>query len=820
MPDPRPGPPAPTKPSRLAHLVPLAYVALSIGFLADVALSGRAYVLRDVVTFFHPWQSAVRTAVAGGHLPLWNHDSYCGVPLLSNLQSGFFYPPNWLYWFLPCDTALTAGMLLHLSVAATVMRAFLLRVGLEPTASFLGGALFAFGTWTFAHLEFPMQLGAAVWLPLAWTGVWMAMREARLGGVAVAAGAVALSLLAGYPQITFFGLISASLLAALLIPGTVRAKGRARAGVLAWPAALGLALALAAVQLLPAREMAALSVKAAPYPADVAMSRSLPWSGLVALFDPYFHGLPGFDRYWGGEVQEFAFGTFYVGVIPLAWIALGSFRTLVKPKRVRRVRREDFALPVEEPVVPPVVSWFLLAGAVLALLLALGRHTPLYPLLHAHVPGFERIRWPAAAGYLLAVHLAALAAVGFRAVVRDRERIRLAAVVTLAAGGSMLLVWMAASGPLAKVVGAIQTAGSPAWQVAAHGAAREEWLGSLLTRGAVVLATGGITLVLLDIRSRVGFAWGFLLLVDLFLTSRWFGFPAARGFYDEMPAGVAELREELAGRRLYVSDSTSQLGNFLYGSRNLDAFRWAKRALLCNANMPAGVSAAHGCDPLGPRRHDAFVQAFAAPTTPWEIKERIFDLWDAGLLLAAPEVSPAEVAAITDPEHGLQTSRHDPRLGRAMLLADWRIVEPGPGVLDELFAPDHDPAMSTLVEPGVGIAPPRSPASGSSKRGEVLSLGTAPNSIHVSWQIGGAGMLRVLESWDPGWTATVNGAPAPVFRADFLFLAVPVPEGPCDVRLTYRPQSLRAGAAVSAAGLALLVALAVFSVPRVARREA
>ncbi|MGQ0722153.1 MAG: YfhO family protein [Candidatus Eiseniibacteriota bacterium] len=820
MPDVRPGPPAPTRPSRLAHLAPLAYVALSVGFLADVALSGRAYVLRDLVTFFHPWQSAVRDAVAGGHLPLWNHDSFCGMPLLANLQSGFFYPPNWLYWFLSFDMALTAGMLLHLTVAAIAMRAFLLRVGLAPMASFVGGALFAYGTWTFAHLEFPMQLGAAVWLPLAWTGIWMAMREAESLGVVLAGGALTLSLLSGYPQITFLGCISASLLAAMLVPGTVRAKGRARAGVLAWPASVLLALALAAVQLLPAADMAELSTKAAAYPADVAMSRSLPWMGIVALFDPYFHGLPGFERYWGGDTQEFAFGTFYIGVVPLVWIAVGAFRTLVRPKRVRRVRREDFTIPDEETVVPPVVTWFLLAGAVFALLLALGKHTPLYPLLHAHVPGFARIRWPAAAGFLIAVHLAALAAVGFRAIVRDRGRIRLAALATLAIGAWLLVVWMLASGPLGRLVGSIQTAGAVPWQVDAHAAARGEWLGSLLTRAAVVLVTGGITLVFLDIRSRVGLAWVLMLLADLFLTSRWFSFPSASGFYDEVPAAVVELREELGGRRVYVPNSTSQLGNFLYGTRNLDAFRWAKRALLCNANMPAGLSAAHGCDPLGPRRHEAFAQAFAAPGTPWEIKERIFDLWDAGLYLAAPGVDPLAVPRITDPDRGIETSRHEPQLGRAMLLADWRTVEPGPGVLEALFAPDHDPANTTLLEAVTGAAPPRAPSPAVSKRGEILSHELAPNAIQVSWQIGAAGVLRVLESWDPGWTATVNGQPAPVLRADFLFLAVPVPEGPCDVRLTYRPASLRTGAAVSAAGIALLIAFAVFSVPRRAQRKA
>jgi hypothetical protein len=213
------------------------------------------------------------------------------------------------------------------------------------------------------------------------------------------------------------------------------------------------------------------------------------------------------------------------------------------------------------------------------------------------------------------------------------------------------------------------------------------------------------------------------------------------------------------------------------------------------------------------------VQAFGAPTTPWEIKERVFDLWDAGLLLAAPQVQPLEVSGITDPEEGLVTSPHEPRLGRAMLLSDWRTLAPGPGILDALFAAEHDPAQTVLLEETPGAGPIRPPAQASAPSGEILSWEAAPNSMNVSWQIGPPGMLRILTSWDPGWTATVNGTPAPVLRADFLFLAVPVPDGPCDVRLTYRPASLRRGAVLSAVGLALLLGFAVFSTPRNAGRS-
>jgi hypothetical protein len=787
----------------LARLLPYLYVPISIAFLADAVLSGGAYLLRDVVTFFHPWQDAVADAIRGGHLPLWNHDSFCGVPLLANLQSGVFYPVNWLYWVLPFDAALTTGMFLHLTLAALLMRAFLLRVGLARLGSFLGGTLFAYGTWSLSHLEFPMQLGAAVWLPMAWTGIWMVMREGNLRGCAVGALAIALSLLSGYPQMTLFGLMSSSVLALMLTPRALRQEGRAKFRVLAWPAILVLAGLVAAVQILPSREMTALSQKAAPYTAEVALSRSLPVQGLAGLLDPFFLGLPGVDRFWGGEVAEYAFATFYIGAAGLVWL-IAAGRTFRRPLRRKRIRYDENS---REVVCPTVIPWFLAAGGIIGVLLALGRHTPLYPLLHAHVPGFGQIRWPAAATYLIAAHLAPLAAIGFRSVTRDRDRIRRASLACLVLGGLTLAVWALAQGPGSSWFRLLQTAGAPEWQGSAYEAGQAEWLGASLGRGAVLVAIGAIGLLLFDIRSRVAGAWMVLILADLFLTARWFDTPVARGFYDETPANVAALAEELGEHRVFVPGSTSQLGNFLYGSRDPDAYRWARSSLLCNANMPLGIAAASGCEPLAPRRHEAFAQAFDAPSTPWAIKERIFDLWDAGLYFAAPEVRPLDVPRMSPETLGLEISRHEPRLGRAGVLSNWRTVEAGPPVLQALFAPSHDPAVTTLLEdtPGAGVPP--SPSRKSPQRADALAVEAGPNSLRVAWQIGPAGMLRVLESWDPGWQAWVNGEPVPVYRADFLFMAVPVPQGPCEVHFRYRPSSLRQGAGASLIGLVGCLAL-------------
>ena len=69
------------------------------------------------------------------------------------------------------------------------------------------------------------------------------------------------------------------------------------------------------------------------------------------------------------------------------------------------------------------------------------------------------------------------------------------------------------------------------------------------------------------------------------------------------------------------------------------------------------------------------------------------------------------------------------------------------------------------------------------------------------------GFLYLADQYFPGWRATVNGAPAPILRANYAFRAVEVPAGTSTVEFRYRPVSVLIGAAITAitlAGLAIL----------------
>jgi uncharacterized membrane protein YfhO len=67
--------------------------------------------------------------------------------------------------------------------------------------------------------------------------------------------------------------------------------------------------------------------------------------------------------------------------------------------------------------------------------------------------------------------------------------------------------------------------------------------------------------------------------------------------------------------------------------------------------------------------------------------------------------------------------------------------------------------------------------------------------------------LVFSENHYPGWHASIDGAPAPIVRANGIFRAVLVPAGNHTVTFRYLPTSLRLGAAMTLAGVIAVIIL-------------
>jgi uncharacterized membrane protein YfhO len=89
--------------------------------------------------------------------------------------------------------------------------------------------------------------------------------------------------------------------------------------------------------------------------------------------------------------------------------------------------------------------------------------------------------------------------------------------------------------------------------------------------------------------------------------------------------------------------------------------------------------------------------------------------------------------------------------------------------------------------------------------GTVRILSRTASSITLRVEMREAGYVVLLDRWDPGWQAAVDGRPATVLVANHMFRAVQVGAGLHQIAFRYRPRGLLMGAAISAITLIGLI---------------
>ena len=279
--------------------------------------------MNDVGGFVLPYLDWNRAELRSGHLPLWNPHNGSGAPHLANGQSRVFSPFSVPFYVLPLRAALVvasysilmvAGMLAY-GLARHLRRSHLAGLVAAVGYTFCGGVL----VWLHWGIS-----GAAAFAPgMVWAASAAALAEdgrARRRAVAALAACVALSLVAGHPETTFFGAGAAVVFAGarLAVARPTRLRALAGAGAVAGGVLLG--AAVAAVQLLPLLE--------------------------------YIGQSPGLAHHGGGPYYQWR-----NAVVHLFPLVRGS------PGQAPRDLVYDFGLPLNENIAPYVgVALLLLAG--------------------------------------------------------------------------------------------------------------------------------------------------------------------------------------------------------------------------------------------------------------------------------------------------------------------------------------------------------------------------------------------------------------------------------------------------------------------------
>jgi hypothetical protein len=341
----------------------------AIGFvllaLLALLLFARPLVLREVFTFrdhsdyFQPLRYFTALELRHGHVPMWNPYNASGEPWLANPQTGVFYPPTWLFLFLPFASAYTIYLLLHLILLACGAYLLFARFASAEGALLAAAALTICGP-TVSLLD--TNLTTFAWLPLI---LWCALAGVR---APVSGAVIALAFLAGEP---FFAAVAA------LIFVILRRRNILDVALTAF--------CLSAIQLLPFLAAVAISDRAGGVSREEILRDSMPLGDWLRLAAPSsIAGLP----------HEQFIPVLYIGIVPVILAAIA----VVTAIRRRAVRAWLMLLAVA--IIVGSGSFFAPVGALLTSL----------PL--------TLLRYPARVAPFGALAVIALAAIGWDVVAR------------------------------------------------------------------------------------------------------------------------------------------------------------------------------------------------------------------------------------------------------------------------------------------------------------------------------------------------------------------------------------------------------------------
>jgi hypothetical protein len=137
----------------------------------------------------------------------------------------------------------------------------------------------------------------------------------------------------------------------------------------------------------------------------------------------------------------------------------------------------------------------------------------------------------------------------------------------------------------------------------------------------------------------------------------------------------------------------------------------------------------------------------------------------------------------------------NPGARRTYIVADALM---GPDVnwqIEGMFQSRFDPSKGVLVsEP----PPPATGPRGTPAPSSAQFLEDGLNRVVIRAGLPADGYLVLLDTYNPDWHVDVDGAPAPLMRANAIFRAVHLTAGAHTVTFSYRPRNLYIGAGITA----------------------
>ena len=748
--------------------VPVVFFALlATGYFYHFIFMGDMILGSDTGTEFHRGNEPFAEALDKLRPANWSR-FLGGMPESASLRAQY-YPLividlftsqhryfGWRYVF----AMFTAGYFTFLCVRS---------LGLHPLAALIAGAAYAsaptFLAFSLAgHYAKMTVIGL---FPLMYWALNKGMDTRRVIYFLILGGTVGIAIYSPHLQMAYFALWALGLLFLYKLIAHYRATRKTATALyqtLLSAGAICLGLAIGAEGLFPQywntrtsskRAAQAQSDPDAGY--EFAASWSLHPEEIFALVIPEFGG---FDtephRYWGRN--PFKLNSEYVGIVPL-------FFAIVALSRIRR--RSHIA--------------FLTGLFALAVAYALGPHTPVHALCYHFLPGVNVLRAPGMIAFLFSFSLCVLAAYGLHRLITGDLAPEAAKRIGIAGGICAAVLLLFAFAPAALL---------SLWQTTM-------WTDMPTARQQIAQAS----------LSQVGTG---ALLAALFV-----GTLAALSYrraQNKLPIHTFALVISIVA----LIDTWRIDKHFLAYANpnrfppeervNADAVAFLKRddSLFRvlplpnhNAMRLPGIDLVTGFHDFTIKRYDDILKSdvLNAP--------EILNLLNAKYIVAASELNAAPFQKVAG-RQGLHIYRNPHALPWFYLAPQYEIVPDEELILQKLRDPTALPTRTVLIEEDPGMAgDAQATDAGTVER---LEYDERRGYLKLKTQAQGARILVISQNHHPNWHATVDGEPAPLIRANYLWTAVALAPGEHVVELAYRDPILAIARGITLGGVAVFIA--------------
>ena len=237
---------------------------------------------------------------------------------------------------------------------------------------------------------------------------------------------------------------------------------------------------------------------------------------------------------------------------------------------------------------------------------------------------------------------------------------------------------------------------------------------------------------------------------------------------------------------------------------NADAVAFLKRdnslfrvlALPDHNQMPLpGIDLVTGFHDFAIRRYDHILKSEAIENP------AILNLLNTKYIVAPSELNIPYLQKIAG-RQGLHIYRNPGALPYFYLAPQYEIIPDENQILQKLTDPNTNPTQTALIEEDPGITSD----TGETGSVERLEYDEHQGYLKLKTTAPGPRILVISQNHHPNWTATVNGEPKPLIRANYLWTAIALEPGEHIIELTYRDPIVATTRWITLGGVIILIA--------------